>query len=183
MSEADRRRWNSRYAVVEPTVVPKAPDALFGFEGLLPAGGRALDLACGRGAVSVWLAQRGMAVEAIDVSGVALRSLAALAAGRGVSARVRTWIHDLDAGLPDALGAGFALVVCQRFRDPKLYAQLGQILSPGGLLAITVLSEVGGRPGPYRAVKGELSAAFAGLEVVASREAGGEAYLLARARA
>ena len=48
------------------------PDELRGREQLLPAGGRALDVACGRGAVAVWLALRGFVVDAVDVSGVGL---------------------------------------------------------------------------------------------------------------
>ena len=37
-------------------------------------------------------------------------------------------------------------------------------------------------PGPFRGAAGELSAAFAGLDVIAAGEGQGEAWLLARAR-
>jgi len=56
------------------------PDALRGREHLLPAPGRALDVACGRGTVAVWLARRGFGVDAVDVSPVGLAAGAALAA-------------------------------------------------------------------------------------------------------
>ena len=56
-----------------------------------------------------------------------------------------------------------------------------EAVAPGGLLAITVLSEVGDAPGPFRAAAGELTAAFAQLETIASGECGGYAWLLARA--
>lgn len=40
---------------------------------------------------------------------------------------------------------------------------------------LTVLSEVGGEPGPFRARPGELLTAFGGLEVIAHEEGAGEA--------
>jgi SAM-dependent methyltransferase len=157
------------------------PAELIAAEALLPDGGRALDVACGRGAGAVWLAQHGFAVEAVDVSPVALRAGAELAARSGVAERIRWHAHDLDAGLPPEAGAGFAVVVCLRFRDPRLYPALAGALAPGGLLVLTVLSRSGGEDGPFRAGPGELPAAFAGLEVLAHRDTDGEAALLARA--
>ena len=40
--------------------------------GLLPAGGKALDLGCGPGRNAVWLAQQGFMVDAVDLSSAAL---------------------------------------------------------------------------------------------------------------
>jgi SAM-dependent methyltransferase len=131
--------------------------------------------------VTVWLAERGLEVDAIDVSPVALAAGAALAATAGVVDRVRWIVHDLDDGLPAACAGPYDLVVCQRFRDPLRYRELAAVLAPGGLLAVTVLSEVGAAPGSYRAGPGEPSAAFGDLEVLAAREGGGEAVLVARA--
>ena len=182
MAESDRERWDARHAaaVAVGAGATAPPDALRGREALLPDEGRALDVACGRGAVAVWLAARGLAVDAIDVSPVALDAGRALAAREGVAERVRWWLHDLDRGLP---GAGpYDVVVCQRFRDPARYRDLATRLAPGGLLVVTVLSEVGEGPGPFRAQAGELLTAFAGLEVLHHVERDGEASLLARAR-
>lgn len=154
------------------------PDALRGRDVLLPAGGRALDVACGRGAVAVWLALRGFAVDALDVSPVALAAGESLAAASGVGV---TWrCQDLDASLPAECVGTYDVVVCQRFRDPRLYPVLAGALGAGGLLLVTVLSEVDEGPGRRRAPAGELPAAFAGLEVVAHSEGNGEARLVAR---
>jgi 2-polyprenyl-3-methyl-5-hydroxy-6-metoxy-1,4-benzoquinol methylase len=178
VSLADRSRWDARHAAVGPAV-PMPPDALRGREELLPAGGRALDVACGRGAVAVWLAQRGLAVDAVDVSGAGLDTGRALAARAGVE--VRFVEADLDEGLP--VSGPYDVVVCQRFRDPALYPALAAALAPGGLLVITVLSEVNDEPGPFRAARGELVAAFADLDHLAASEGNGEAALVARAPA
>jgi len=151
------------------------PDALRGRTDLLPAGGRALDLACGRGTVAVWLAQRGLDVDAVDVSPVALAAGAALAEATGVE--VRWHAADLDDGLP---AGTWDVIVCQRFRDPALYPALAAALSPGGLLVLTVLSAVGDEGGRFRAAPGELLAAFGGLDVLQHDERDGEATLVAR---
>lgn len=181
VSGEDRVRWDGRHAVMAGDR-PMPPDALRGSEHLLPTGGRALDVACGRGAVAVWLAGRGQAVDAVDVSSTAIGAGAALARSVGVADRVRWWCHDLDAGLPAGCAGPYDVVVCQRFRDPALYPQLSACLGPGGLLVVTVHSEVDGGPGRWRAAAGELPAAFAGLDVLAHREEAGEASLLARRR-
>lgn len=177
MATGDAERWDARHAAAAEQA-PRPPDALRGREHLLPAAGRALELACGRGAVAVWLAGRGLAVDAVDVSGDGLAAGAELARRCGVS--VRWWRHDLDGGLPAGCDGPYDVLVCQRFRDPALYPALAAAVAPGGLLAVTVLSEVGAAPGPWRAAAGELVTAFAGLRVLDSVEAGGEATLLAR---
>lgn len=179
MSDADRLRWDARHAAAD-SVVPAPPDALRDHLDAVPTRGRALDVACGRGGAAVWLARRGLAVDAVDISSVALAAGAVLAAGAGVADRVRWFAHDLDDGLPAVCAGPYDVVVCQRFRDPSRYAELAAVLAPGGLLAVTVLSGVGAAPGPFRAAPGELGAAFDGVEVLAAWEGDGEAILVAR---
>jgi 2-polyprenyl-3-methyl-5-hydroxy-6-metoxy-1,4-benzoquinol methylase len=179
----DRERWDARHRAVAAAgapAVPVPPDALRGREHLLPSGGHALDVACGRGTVAVWLAERGFDVDAVDVSESALAAGAALAADRGVGEQVRWWAHDLDEGLPEGCIEPYDVVVCQRFRDPALYPVLTRSLRPGGLLVVTVLSVVGDEGGRFRADAGELLTAFDGLTPLAHTERDGEASLLAR---
>jgi SAM-dependent methyltransferase len=177
VSTADRERWDRRFATVGPGV-PGPPSLLVGREDLLPGGGTALDLACGRGTVAVWLAQCGYTTTAVDVSPEALRLTGELAAAHAVA--VDTVLADLDDGLP--VRGPYDVVVCHRFRDPLLYAATAGLLAPGGLLAVTVLSRVGDEGGPYRAGPGELRAAFGHLDVLVDSEGVGEAHLLARRR-
>lgn len=182
MATGDRERWDARHGSVgryEPAV-PVPPDGLRGREHLLPAGGAALDVAGGRGAVAVWLAERGFAVDAVDASGTGLAAGAALSDRRGVAGSVRWWRHDLDEGLPAGCAGPYDAIVCQRFRNPALYPMLARLLDVGGLLVVTVLSEVGEGPGPWRAPAGELLAAFDALDVLAHREGDGEATLVGR---
>src|SRR6185295_9547400 len=93
--------------------------AVMGGAGLtdeFPVSGRALDVACGRGGVAVWLARRGLAVDAVDVSPVGLAAGARLAAAAGVTGRIRWIADDLDTGLPPGCRGSYDVVVCQLFR-------------------------------------------------------------------
>jgi hypothetical protein len=78
------------------------------------------------------------------------------------------------------------LVICQRFRSTELYEQLAYMLEPGGVVVVTVLSQVGsaGEPGAFHAPPGELVDAFREFDVTIERhvELDGEATLVARHR-
>ena len=179
MAADDRERWDRRHASGAASLGPPravTPELV----GVIPAAGRALDVACGRGGIAAWLARRGLLVDAVDVSPVGLAAGARLAAAHGVGDRIRWIAHDLDLGLPASCTGPYDVVVCQCFRDPTSYGALSAALAPGGLLAATVLSEVGSAPGPFRAPPGELRAAFSELEILLDRESDGEASLLAR---
>lgn len=181
MATADRERWDRQYAG-GGAGEPGPPGALRGREGLVRPNGSAVDVACGRGEVAVWLALRGCQVDAVDISPVALLAGAELARSHGVEDRIRWWEHDLDQGLPAPLAGGRTAVICQRFRDPRLYPELAALLAPGGLLAITVLLRTEGGPQEFRAEPGELRSGFDGLVVLHHAEQDGHATLVARAR-
>ncbi len=154
--EDDRVRWDRRY-VGASLAEPRPPDAIVAgdlLDEVAPDldGGRLLDIACGLGPVARWGAQRGMDVVALDVSATAIDLLAASPEARRIDARR----VDLDTGLPGGLGR-FDLVVCQRFRDPAIIESLPDHVAPGGVLVVTVLSEVGAdSPGPFHAPPGDL---------------------------
>jgi 2-polyprenyl-3-methyl-5-hydroxy-6-metoxy-1,4-benzoquinol methylase len=181
VTEEDRLRWDIRHSAddhLSDQLDVSIPADFAPFERLFPRSGLALDLACGRGAISVWLATLGLEVYGIDVSTVALGRARDLAASHKVSDRCRFQSMDLDGGLPDSPPAD--VIVCHLFRDPRLYRPIIERLKAGGLLAAAVLSEVGAQPGPFRAGPGELKAAFAQLSVVGCGEGEGRAWLLAR---
>lgn len=182
----DGERWDARYAG-RSTGAPRVPEGLEAIDGVgtPAAGARCLDVACGLGEQSLWAAQAGYAVTALDASATAIEQLRAAAAGHGLDGRIDARQVDLDAGLPAGADRGFDLVICQRFRDQRLYPQLVDALAPGGLLVITVLSEVGTpEPGPFHAPAGELTRAFADapLDVLVDREGDGAATLVGRRR-
>lgn len=181
MSEHDRRRWDERYTNQRPAPVDAValPPVFAPYEDEFPTVGHALDLACGQGGTAVWLAGRGLNVRGVDVSPVAVEQARGLFRRSGTGGDCSFDVADLDAGLP--AGPPADVIFCHKFRDPRLDQVIVERLARGGLLAITVLSEVGATPSRFRAAAGELPAAFAGLEVITAGEGGGEAWLLGRA--
>ena len=180
MSAEDRARWDRRYArSAGPTAAEAGPPAVFiPFADSFPSQGHAVDLACGRGLTALWLARRGLTVWAFDVSPVAIGQARELAHSCGVAQRCHFEAVDLDDGLP--AGPPANVIVCLRFRDDRLDQAVVERLAPGGLLAITALSDVGGKAGPFRVGAGELERAFAALDILTAGAANGEAWLLGR---
>lgn len=182
MTEEDRVRWDEMYASRGPARVSAVgpPPVLAPFDNAFPTAGYALDLACGQGLGTVWLTRRGMDVWGFDVSPVAIGQARDLARRSRVSDCCRFDVVDLDHGLPT--GPPVDVIVCHKFRNRRLDRAIVRRLAPGGLLAITALSEVGATPGPFRVAPGELRAAFAELDLITAGEGHGEAWLLARAK-
>lgn len=180
MSDEDRRRWDEKYERLGPKSVDAVglPAVLSPFADLFPSAGNAIDLACGQGLAAVWLALRGLDVWGLDISGVAIDHARALARRTRVQDRCRFDVVDLDRGLPDSPPA--AAILCHRFRDRRLDEAIVARLAPDGLLAIVALSEVGHGPGQFRVAPQELPTAFAALDVIATGEGQGQAWLLGR---
>jgi 2-polyprenyl-3-methyl-5-hydroxy-6-metoxy-1,4-benzoquinol methylase len=173
----ERRHWDERHAGAGVgSGIPALPTAFAAIEDWFPIGGRALEIACGRGELSVWLAMRGMDVLGVDVSPAAVDLAAGLASLSAVADRCRFEVWDLDDGLPP--GPPVDLVVCHMYRESRLDQELIERVAPCGLIAIASLSEVGGAPGRFRAAPGELREAFAALETLSDSEDDGVAWLV-----
>jgi len=187
MSPADADRWDAKHSASQAQLIPLPPIAFSDHEYWLEsltckAPSRALDVACGCGECATWLAERGFHVLGLDISTVALEAGAKLASTIGVGDRLVLQQVDLDAGMH--VEGPFELVICQRFRDTSLYSVMQALVAPGGLLAVTVLSEVGweGPPSRFRACPGELQKCFftEGFHVVFCSEEAGEATAVLR---
>jgi SAM-dependent methyltransferase len=103
--------------------------------GVRPA--RALDLACGAGRHSVWLAQQGWAVTGVDFSAVALAAARERAAQAGVSV---DWI-EADVTTYEPPGDAFDLVCILYLQLPGLerravLERAWRALAPGGTLVV-----------------------------------------------
>lgn len=130
--------WNSRYQQTE-YLFGTAPNAwLAAHEPLLQPGQKVLCVADGEGRNSVWLAQRGMQVDAFDISAVGVEKARALAAQSGVA--VNFQVCDCDSfAFADAAYDVVAAIFIQ-FADPamreRLFANMVRTLRPGGYLLL-----------------------------------------------
>jgi SAM-dependent methyltransferase len=150
---------------------------------LLPAGGRALDVACGRGRHALLLAAAGFEVTALDRDeGGALTALAGQARALGLS--LRTVAVDLEQGSPDLGEAAFELVVVFRYLHRPLFPALMRALTPGGLLVYETFTRAQARCGhpknpQFLLEDGELARLVAPLEVLRYSEGQSEGRFVA----
>ena len=127
-------QWNERYRAGEQLFLEPAP-LVMRFSGELEPG-RALDLACGPGRNSLYLAGQGWRVTAVDGSPLAIEILRERARERdlGIEARVA----DLEQGEFEIEPSAFDLICdcyyLQRSLIPKM--QLG--VRPGGIIIAIV---------------------------------------------
>lgn len=180
MSQKDRLRWNRKWA--ERSEGSAVNPLLLAHEGLLGSG-LALDVACGRGQNSVWLASHGYLTLGVDISRVALAEARATAASNGV-ARKNLFVQvDLDCWRPPT--TTFDLVVVFRFLDRDLYRPLQRSVRPGGLLFyetrhLGIRRRLPDANPDYLLRPGELAQVFAGWQVIAYAEGNENAQLVAR---
>lgn len=172
MGESDARKWDAihssgGHAGSEPAAV------LADHVHLLPQRGRALDLACGRGANARLLARRGLETFAWDISSVAVAALAeeAQRAGLQIAAEQR----DVAASPPGP--RSFDVIVVSHFLDRTIIPAITAALRPAGLVFYqTFIAEAAAGHGPrnpdYRLGRNELLRLFASLPILVYREEG-----------
>ena len=131
MSQEDRIKWNERYRDGFYSNRPHPCRLLVQWCDQF-RGTRALDIACGAGRNSRFLASQGYQVTALDVSEVAIAK--ARNSKHPNNAHIDYVIHDLDEGMP-AL-AKFDLIIVVRYLKRELFPQLEKHLAVGGHLLI-----------------------------------------------
>lgn len=171
--------WNQRFA---------AGGYLFGTEPnqwlrehapVWSPGQRVLCVADGEGRNSVWLARRGLQVDAFDIAEIGVAKARRLAAEHGVEVGLQ--VNDCDGfAWPQAAYDGVAAIFVQ-FADPplrqRLFARIVQSLKPGGTLLLQGYTpkqleyRTGGPPlASHLYTSGMLREAFAALDIVELRE-------------
>lgn len=165
-------QWNDAYDAV-PLDLELGPDPVL--ERVLagrPAG-RGLELGCGEGRPSVWLATRGWTMTAVDFSRVALERARLLAGAQEV---VVDWRRvDVDARLQLDAPLDLVLVAYLHLPPAQLHPALARAaaaLAPGGMLVVrgwdasNVERDTGGpRPAELLYDGDEIAAALPDLEV------------------
>ena len=171
--------WNKRF---------EAEDYIFGLEpneylraqaAQLAPSGRVLCVADGEGRNSVWLARRGLRVDAFDISEVGVAKARRLAAA--AQAEVDFSVADCDAWSWPAEAYDAVAAIFVQFADPpmreRLFASIVGCLKPGGLLVLQGYTpkqleyRTGGPPIPSHLYTPDLlRSAFAALEIIELRE-------------
>jgi tellurite methyltransferase len=163
----DRVKWNAKYRQHD---YPQEPSAIVRDFYHMAPGRSALDLAAGAGRNSVFLAEQGFSVDAVDVADAGLALFA------GSHPRLRPICADLDAF--DIPRRRYDLIVNVLYVNRRLFPQILDGLKPGGLLLFESLLETpdrqdqNGHCRDYFLQENELLRAFLSLRVVYYREDG-----------
>jgi SAM-dependent methyltransferase len=166
--------WDDRYSTAEYLFGTEPAAFLTKHRHLLTSGSTALVVGDGEGRNSVFLAELGLRVTAMDISSVGVAKARRLAEQRGVSVDLRVadildWEWEPDA-------YDFVVAVFIQFLDPRqrsrVFDGLQRTLRPGGRLLLhgyrpeQVNNGTGGPPDPaYMYSEALLTDAFAGVEV------------------
>jgi 2-polyprenyl-3-methyl-5-hydroxy-6-metoxy-1,4-benzoquinol methylase len=137
--ESDRLKWNQRFES-EDTYLGRNPSpflsrAMETIKQITP-GTQALDVACGEGRNSIFLAKLGFCVTALDISDVGLEKGGVLAGIEGVDINFRR--VDLDGY---CFTGQFDVIINFNFLLRDLIPKEVEALSPGGLLIVDTIME------------------------------------------
>ena len=129
------------------------------FYHLLPAQGKALDLASGLGANALFLAQHNMESHAWDISSIAIEKLNEIS--NSLNLNINTEIRDVVAQPPEA--NSFDVIVVSHFLDRQIMPNIISALRENGLLfyqtfTMARVQDTGPSSEKYRLGKNELLA-------------------------
>jgi len=153
MSIEDKERWDKKY---KSNIIPSKIVEVVENYAKLATGKSALDIACGMGRNSKFLAESGFDVHALDISEVAIESLKDIE-------NIRAEIVDFDSySLKEN---SYDLIVCTYFLERKLFPQIEKALKEDGIFIFeTFMHDAENTKVPsnksFLLNKGELEATF-----------------------
>ena len=157
-------QWNQRYRAGEQVFSEPSPLVIRFSRDVEPA--RALDLACGPGRNSLYLAAQGWNVTAIDGSPLAIQMLRDRARERNLAVGAR--VADLEQADFDIEPGAYSLVCDCYYLQRSLIPTMKLGARPGGIvIAIVHLADADQPQGtPTRAKPGELRASFSDWKIL-----------------
>jgi len=159
------RNWDEHY--LNPADLDFTPGPLLGQVVETVAPGRALDLACGHGRNSLYLASLGWQVTAVDRSEPAIRILRDRAAGLSIDARVA----DLERGEFTIEPEAYDLIVDFFYLQRDLFPAIRAGVRVGGIFAGAIHLYEEGRHRCFSVASGELRKLFEDWKILYYSEA------------
>ncbi len=172
MDNQIKDKWNKHYhSCSNKRSVPA--EVLFQNQHLLPEVGTALDLACGRGANAICLAENGLTVSAWDISELALEQLSLCAKEKKLS--LSSELRNVSEQPPAA--DTFDVIVVSHFLDRALMNDIRSAIKPEGLIFYqTFIKEKVDKSGPknpdYLLDNNELLTIFNNWKIICYKEEG-----------
>jgi len=130
MSEFDREKWNRKYRDKPALLQTRPPSPMVAEYALKAKGRNAVDLACGNGRNTLFLAANGFHVDAVDISSVALLDLQ----HRIHELDITLIESDLDIFIPQK--DHYDLAVMTNYLDRSLIIRMASSLKKSALFII-----------------------------------------------
>lgn len=130
MAQKDKAKWDKKYTEMEGLLERRPPSELVSAHTAEAPGTKALDLACGGGRHSLYLAERGFTVDAVDISTVALAALRE----KADLEHINLVEADLDTFVPER--EAYDMIVKTNFLDRDLIGRAKVALKPGGIMVV-----------------------------------------------
>lgn len=161
----DKARWNEKY---KSKPMPDEASEILKKNLHLAKKGRALDIACGMGRNTRYLAEQGFKVDAVDLSDYALSRLEDRETINKIEADLDSYEFETEA---------YELILKINYLDRNIFAKIIAALKEGGIFIYetfveTPTAEEYHKPtrAEFHLKRGELLMAFAALEIISYEE-------------
>lgn len=161
----DKQRWNEKYLVAP---MPKETSEILVNNMALVHKGRALDIACGMGRNTHYLADNGFIVDAVDFSDYALKQVRDANNITKIEADLDSYIFEEDA---------YDLILKINYLDRKMFPSIMKALKKGGVFIYETFVKTPTEEGYHNPTNSdfhldldELPKAFDKLEIISYEE-------------
>ena len=129
MAIEDKIKWDKKYQETPSLLKDRPHSKKLEIVAAMAKGDKALEIACGTGRNSLYLAQSGFRVEALDISEVALEFL-----DEKAHENITTKLVDLEGFVPEV--QSYDIIVKTNYLDRDIIPHLGEALKKEGYLLI-----------------------------------------------
>ena len=172
MNTQTKHKWDKNYQSCT-NEFPLPAKVLLDNQHLLPKEGSALDLACGRGANAICLAENSLTTSAWDISSVALEHVSNKAKEKNL--HINTEVRDIcqKPPAPDS----FDIIVVSNFLERAIINDIKNSIKPNGLIfyqtfILDKINETGPSNPDYLLKENELLNLFKDWQIILYREEG-----------
>ena len=172
MNDQTKAKWEKHYHSCS-SEYPLAAEVLLNNKHILPEYGTALDLACGRGANAICLAENNLETSAWDISSSALEQLLNHAKENNLIINIKQ--RDITKNPPET--ESFDVIVVSRFLDRNLIPKIKNAIKHNGLIfyqtyIIDKVDESGPSNPDYLLKHNELLSMFTNWKIIYYKEEG-----------
>ena len=161
----DKQRWNEKYLVAP---MPSETSDILKNNIHLANRGRALDIACGTGRNTHFLADSGFVVDAVDLSDYALEKIRTADNIKKIDADLDSYVFEEDA---------YDLILKVNYLDRKMFPKIIKALKKGGVFIYETFVKTPTGEGYHNPTNpdfhldlDELPKAFSELEIISYKE-------------